>query len=535
MAVIKHVASKNADYGAAERYLIYQHDEFTNKPVLDEQGRRIPREGYLIDGLNCSAETFAIECLRLNKQFHKNNTRAEIKSHHYIISFDPRDRDENGLTPEKAQQLGLEYAAKNFPGHQAIVCTHPDGHNSSGNIHVHIVINSLRKLDVERQDFMERPCDCLAGNKHHLTKGYLEYLKQETMAMCQQEELYQVDLLTPAKVHVSENEYWAKRKGQIALDERNQQMQAEGLTPKTTVFETQKDLLRRAITQTMLQSRTLEDFQKILMEQYGVQVKESRGRFSYLHPDRPKPITGRKLGTDFEKEVIEQYIATHEAQHIELNAKEQKTHAPVKKPRKKPMCDDKSIRLIVDLSNCMKAQENRFYAQKVKVGNLQQMAKTISYLQEHQLGTIEALHAAVADCQTVYDSTLSELKATEQQLKAVNSLIHYTGQYFGNKKVWETYQKAKNKPEFLEAHRSEIMLFEAARAALKEAQGSGKLPSLKTLKAQKEELVKKKNECYETYSFAKAKRKELQTVQSNIDAILNTTELEKEPTSKDRS
>jgi hypothetical protein len=37
------------------------------------------------------------------------------------------------------------------------------------------------------------------------------------------------------------------------------------------------------------------------------------------------------------------------------------------------------------------------------------------------------------------------------------------------------------------------------------------------------------------YSFAKAKRKELQTVQSNIDAILNTTGLEKEPTSKDRS
>lgn len=163
MAVIKHIASKNADYGAAERYLIYQHDEFTNKPVLDEQGRRIPREAYLIDGLNCSADTFAIECLRLNKQFHKNNTRAEIKSHHYIISFNPRDRDENGLTPEKAQQLRMEYAAKNFPGHQAIVCTYPDGHNSSGNIHVHIVINSLRKLDVERQDFMERHVTVLPG------------------------------------------------------------------------------------------------------------------------------------------------------------------------------------------------------------------------------------------------------------------------------------------------------------------------------------------------------------------------------------
>ena len=67
--------------------------------------------------------------------------------------------EESGLTGERAQQLGLKYARKNFPGHQALVCTHTDGNNKSGNIHVHIVINSLRKHDVVRQDFMERPCD----------------------------------------------------------------------------------------------------------------------------------------------------------------------------------------------------------------------------------------------------------------------------------------------------------------------------------------------------------------------------------------
>ena len=51
----------------------------------------------------------------------------------------------------------MEFARKNFPGHQALVCTNPDGHNSAGNIHVYIIINSVRALDVERQDFMERP------------------------------------------------------------------------------------------------------------------------------------------------------------------------------------------------------------------------------------------------------------------------------------------------------------------------------------------------------------------------------------------
>lgn len=52
-----------------------------------------------------------------------------------------------------------------------------NGNNESGNMHVHIVINSLRKLDVERENFLERPCDSRAGYKHHLTRDYLIHLK----------------------------------------------------------------------------------------------------------------------------------------------------------------------------------------------------------------------------------------------------------------------------------------------------------------------------------------------------------------------
>lgn len=166
MAVIKHISIKNSNYNAASDYLTTQHDEFTGKPILDDNGNRIPREEFLLEGINCDPYSFGSECEAVNKHFHKNQTRAEIKAHHYIISFDPRDRDDNGLTPEHAQTLGMEFARKNFPGHQALVCTHPDGHNSAGNIHIHIVINSVRALDVERQDFMERPGDALAGHKH---------------------------------------------------------------------------------------------------------------------------------------------------------------------------------------------------------------------------------------------------------------------------------------------------------------------------------------------------------------------------------
>ena len=70
MATFKHISSKNADYGAAEQYLTFEHDEFTMKPTLDENGRLMLREDYRIATLNCGDEDFAVACIDmvLNKQ-----------------------------------------------------------------------------------------------------------------------------------------------------------------------------------------------------------------------------------------------------------------------------------------------------------------------------------------------------------------------------------------------------------------------------------------------------------------------------------
>ena len=294
MAILKHIASKNADYRAAFNYLVYQHNEFTQKPILDDAGRPMLRSEYYLDGLLCHPLEFARACKKTNAKFHKNEKKGEIKSHHYILSFDPRDKEENGLTGEEAQRMGMEFAAKNFPGHQALICTHTDGHNSSGNIHVHIVINSVRAIDVERQDFMERPCDSRAGNKHHLTNDYLSHLKQQVMTMCQNRQLYQVDLLNPALANITEQEYWASRRGQEKLDKRNAEIIEAGLKPRTTKFETQKESLRKVISDTAANCSSFEEFQKQLLEKHGISIRDKRGRYSYTLPDREKPITGRQ-------------------------------------------------------------------------------------------------------------------------------------------------------------------------------------------------------------------------------------------------
>ena len=513
VATVKHVKIYNANYDAASDYLTMQHDEFTNKPILDDHGEMIPRDFYLLEGINCDPYSFNQECQSVNARFGKNQSFGEIKAHHYIVSFDPRDRDENGLTPERAQAIGMELASKAFPGHQCIVCTHPDGHNSSGNIHVHIVINSVRKFDIEQQDFMERPGDSLAGNKHHATDKFMIFFKQATMELCQREHLYQLDLISPARVRITDREYWAQRRGQKALDDKNQRLIDQGITPQKTKYETQLGILRSAIIATSQDSHNFDEFQKKLLENYGIAVHESRGRLTYILPDNNCPIRARKLGTDFEKASLETFFrSTQKREHLS------QTHQA---SRFKP--DKASIRLIVDLQNCAKAQSNKYYAQRVKISNLQQMSKTIAFLQENGIGTREELDAIVFSTQADLQSKHDALMATEKRLKTVNLLIRNSGQYLANKKVYSAYLKSKNKKQFRQEHEPEILLYEAARKALNELSGGDKIPSLKQLRAEKEMLTERKNAEYEAFSFVRAKHRELQTVQSNITEILKAS------------
>lgn len=508
MAILKHIASKNADYGEAQRYLMFQYDEYTGKPILDEDGRLIPREEYYLDGINCDPFTFDMECKELNAQCRKNQNYDDIKSHHYIISFDPKDT-EDGLTGERAQQLGLEYARKNFPGHQALVCTHTDGSNESGNIHVHIVINSVRKYDVERQDFMERPCDSRAGYKHHLTNDYLNYLKQEVMDLCHREQLHQVDLFTPAEKRITDREYQARRRGQKKMEERNRKMASEGITPRKTTFETQKDFLRSVIDEAAAACASVEEFQNFLWEKYQISFKISRGRFSYLHPERNKAITGRSLGTRYEKahllSVLEKNANSHEDASAGLPAF---------------LFIKSDLRLVTDLQSCVKAQQSAAYARKVKLSNLQQMAKTIAYIQEHGYQSEEDLTDAFSKAQAQASQMRKDLRKTEQDLKSVNEQIRYTGQYLANKSVYKQYLGSKNKKKFRQEHQSEITLYETARKVLKEHADNGKLPSMKVLKTEKEDLLAQKNSQYEAYQKLRSHEKELKTVQANVAAIL---------------
>lgn len=539
MAILKHIASKNADYGEAERYLIFQHDEYTQKPILDENGHMLIREEYYLDGINCDPFTFAAECQETNAYFHKNQSYNEIKSHHYIISFDPKDRDEHGLTGELAQQLGVEYAKENFPGHQALVCTHTDGHNGSGNIHVHIVINSIRKYDTEPQPYMEFDRDSKAGYKHHLSDRYRIYLKQKVMDMCTANGLNQVDLLTPAERKISEKEYWAKRRGQKNLDKHNVKLEKKGLTPRQTTFQTEKQYLRDAIDTVASQATSQEEFSRLLSEKYNITFKVSRGRYSYLHPNRSKYITGRSLGTLYEEKHLLQMFQENSTAQITENPVPDisqvvnssippvSTHTATTAEAPHTFLFIKSdLRLVTDLQHCIKAQQSQAYAQKVKLSNLKMMAQTVAYVQEHGFQSKADLDAALSAASAQSTDARNTLKSTEDTLKSINEQIHYTGQYLANKSLYSDYRKSRNKEKFYDDHRAELTLYESALRMLKEKSQGNKLPTLKMLREEKNRLTELQTVQREDFNARREHERELRTVCSNVDIILGTSRVQ---------
>ena len=530
MATFKHISSKNADYGAAEAYLTFEHDEFTMKPTLDENGRLIPREDYRISSLNCGGEDFAVACMRANLRYEKNQKREDVKSHHYIISFDPRDGTDNGLTVDRAQELGEQFCKEHFPGHQALICTHPDGHNHSGNIHVHIVINSLRIYEVPLLPYMDRPADTREGCKHRCTNAAMEYFKSEVMEMCHREGLYQIDLLNGSKERITEREYWAAKKGQLALDKENAAREAAGQPTKPTKFETDKAKLRRTIRQALSQAGSFDEFSSLLLRE-GVTVKESRGRLSYLTPDRTKPITARKLGDDFDRAAVFAVLEQNAARAAEAPARSpdpprtikdrlQVARAEIAAPKQD------GVQRLVDIEQKMAEGKGRGYERWAKIHNLKQAAKTLSVYQQYGFTSPEQLEAAVDTAYQKMRQTSGELKALETKLQGKRELRQQVLAYAKTKPIREGLKAQKSekaRAAYRQANESDFIIAEAAARYFK-AHGITKLPARKALQAEIEQLISEKDGLYNTYHEQKQRFKELQTVKRNIDQILRRDE-----------
>ena len=527
MALLKHGTIKNSSYTDALDYVIFLHNEETGEIVLDRNGNRIMRDEYYLDGINCDPYSFSAECDEINRLYGKNKKPNEIKEHHFIISYDPKDATKCGLTGPKAQELSMEWVRKCLPGFQVLVCTHMDGHNHSGNIHTHLICNSVRMENTGTDTYGERIGDHKAGNKLHLTLDYLEFMKREVMRICEREGLHQVDLFSPAQDHITEAEYYAQKAGQKKLEENNEKMLRRGMNPNRTEFATQKQYLRDAIKDVSRRAESFEDFQQILKDEYGIDVKESRGRWSYLHPNREKYITGRALGAAYEKDAVMNRILHPELTQKAEEISEELTSRYVDFPHIETIEECRRIfvmrtelRLVVNLQECAKAQDNIAYANKVKLSNLKKMAETILFVQQNDFDSITDLEKAYNDVSAKLTDIENEISRTKIELHKVNEQIHYMGQYLANKETYKEMLRSENKADFRAKHRDVINTYELAWRALREHNPDGNFPSISDLKNEKQMLMDKQESLSSDLSKWKTSYNNLNIALENSREIL---------------
>ena len=311
MAIIKHISVKNRFYSDAVEYLTCKFDEYTNKPILDEKGRVQERDSYLIEGVNCNDDTFGAECIETNRLYGKNNSIKDVKAHHYIISFEPTD----DITMEQAMEFGKQWLEVFVPGHQAVLAVHPDGHNGSQNMHVHIVINSVRKYEGKKEKWHEKPCEWKQGCKHKSTGKLMYHAKKWVMRQCLLLGYGQVDLLT--KKHT--DNYWVEKR----LIDKNAS-DGIGLTSN-------KELIRNTIEKLLPSVDSFEQMVEFLKGIYGWKIRVTDKTVTFATADMKKGIRGNKLGEGYGKaeliERIEYAVAERKAEQEARRIAEEKERA----------------------------------------------------------------------------------------------------------------------------------------------------------------------------------------------------------------
>jgi len=404
MAILKHISVKNRFYSDAVEYLTCQFDEYTNKPILDEKGRIMERENYLIDGVNCDVDTFGAECIQTNRFYGKNNSVEDVKAHHYIISFSPGDP----ITMEQALEFGKNWLKEFAPGHQAVVAVHPDGHNNSQNMHIHMVINSVRKFPGRKSIWHDKPCEWKQGCKHKSTGKMMYHAKKWVMDKCMRLGYEQVDLL--AKKHT--DNYWVEKR----LMENNA-FDGVGITSN-------KELIRNTIDKILPTVKSFEQLVEVLQWLYKWKIRVTDKTVTFTLPDMKKGIRGNKLGEGYGKDElvkrIEECVSERKARELAFQkAQTERERAARQAEKKKKEQLEKQLREQEALSQKRRRVFNR---NEIQIRLYQEEADRPDYNTEY-LDYLEGEY--IADRDNVSETVLSTSIMTRAEFESKQAVELY--------------------------------------------------------------------------------------------------------------
>ena len=288
------------------------------------------------------------------------------------------------------------------------------------------------------------------------------------------------------------------------------------MKPEQTVYETGNAILRRQIKAVLEDSQNFDEFKQKLLGKYGILVGESRGKINYLPADRTKPIRGRTLGADFEKASLEEFFR-HKNQ--KLHYVDKINHAKVTEIARPLVPEGMHMSLITQLQVIVDEQQKPYYSQDAKIRNLKNMASTLAFCQENNIGSNEELESLLSATHEDYTAKKEVHAATTEALKEAKEILRYTKQRHAYKKVYLEFMNSKKKAKFRSEHESEIVLYEVATRELKKLFNGNPVPSEKKTIAKIRELSARKNEEYEELSEIKRREKSLQEKVNNVRSI----------------
>ena len=409
-------------------------------------------QGELVSSYQCSLLTVDEEFL-LTKRLYEQTTGRSQKSD--VIAYQVRQSFKPGeVTPEEANRIGYEFAERFLKGkHAFIVATHTD----RAHIHNHIIYNSTA-LDGTRK-----------FKNFWLSSFAVQRLSD---LICLEHQLSTI-----------EYKPYRERQKRIVYP------------PK----ESNRDRLCSVIDSILAEKpKDYEDFLQRL-EQQGYEVK--RGKHTAVKGKGQKRfIRFRTLGAGYSEDEIKAVIAG-EAEH---------------RPHQKQPPKEQPFHLLVDIQAKLSEGKSEGYARWAKRYNLKEMSKTLIFLQENKIGSIEEMQERVDAATARYHELGDFIKGSEKRLAEIAVLKAHIINYAKTREVYAAYRKAGYSKAFLEAHREEITLHKAAKTAFDEA-GLQKLPKVKALDAEFAELLTKKKAAYPDYRKARNEMQELVRAQKNVE------------------
>ena len=410
--------------------------------------------GELVSSYECSPLTADEEFMLSKRQYELATGRRQKND---VIAYQIRQSFKPGeITGEEANKVGYELAMRFTKGKYAfIVATHTDREH----IHNHIVYNSTA-LDGTRKfrDFL------LSG----LAVQRLSDL------ICLEHQLSVIEI----------KPYRERQKRTL-------------YPPK----ESNRDRLCGVIDNILSEKpKDYEDFLQRL-EQQGYEVK--RGKYTSVKGTRQKRfIRFRTLGAGYSEEELKAVIAG-EAEH----------HPRQKQKRIIP---EQKFQMLVDIQAKLAEGKSTGYARWAKRYNLKEMSKTLIFLQEHKIGSIEEMQERVDAATARYHELGDSIKASEKRLAEIAVLKAHIINYAKTRPVYDAYRKTGYSKRFLETHRTEITLHKAAKAAFDEA-NLKKLHKVKELDAEYSKLLTEKKAVYLDYRKAKEEMQELLRAKKNVE------------------